>query len=131
MSKCEHLNAKFSITITRAIDAYIQTSEIRDNVAVTSETPTNIRVAVSCADCNHVGIYNAYNNFHPIAAQKWPTWLLNRLIPLRARNAAVQEACLACDVPPSNHPSWPLLIPQKPYVIVDYGHGWQLVEQQS
>jgi hypothetical protein len=132
MSKCDHLNAKFQIVIERWLDAQIQTSEISDAVNISRDTPQRIRVQVVCPDCGLTRAYAAYNpviyaeifGADPRSADRWPTWLLNRLIPLRARNAAVQEACLACNVPPVDHPSWP-------HVVTDYGHGWQLVEQAA
>lgn len=132
MPKCDHQNAKFQIVIERWLAAQIQTSEIHDTVNVTRDTPASIKVQVNCPDCDFMRRFNAYNvNLYNTAfggfgkaVDKWPTWLLNRIIPLRAQNATVHEACLACHVPPVDHPSWP-------HVVTDYGHGWQLVEQQA
>lgn len=112
--KCDHLNAKFEIVIERWCDAYIQISEICDNVRITRDVPFAIKVQVNCPDCEFTNRYNAYNT--TIAAEPgrygggrgaaWPIWLRNRLIPLRTQNAAVQEACLACGVLPATHPAW-------------------------
>jgi hypothetical protein len=114
MSKCDHLNAKYEIVIERWCDAYLQTSEICDNVNVTHDEPVSIKVGVTCPDCEFVSRYNAYsarycektNRLGRAAADRWPTWLLNRLIPLRDRNSSVQEACQACGVLPLKHASW-------------------------
>jgi len=112
--KCDHTNAKFEIVIERWTDAYIRTSEIHDDVNVTHDAPVSIKIGVSCPDCESYRRYNAYsgrycektNQSGLAAVDRWPTWLLNRLIPLRTRNAAVQEACLACGVLPVDHPAW-------------------------
>jgi hypothetical protein len=114
MTKCDHSNAKFEIVIERWCDAYLQTSEICDLVSVMRDVPFAIKVQVVCPDCNFRRRYSAYNTticaedgrFGGSAADRWPAWLLNRLIPLRTQNAAVQEACLACGVQPSKHASW-------------------------
>ena len=111
---CQHPNAKFQIVIERWIDAQTQISEICDAVQITRDIPQRIRVAAVCPDCDRTLVYAAYNpaiyaeiyNTIPHSVDKWPTWLLNRLIPLRARNAAVHEACLVCNVPPIKHASW-------------------------
>mgnify|MGYP007065238654 CR=1 FL=1 len=103
---CQHDAARFEITITRRVDAEIQISEIYDNVLVLRDAPTTIRIAVNCPECDFSAVYNAYHIGYPSAGLRWPTWLLNRLIPLRASHAAVHEACLACHVPPAQHASW-------------------------
>ncbi len=114
MPRCDHSNAKFEIVIERWCDAYIQNSEIYDEVRVTRDAPMIIKVQVLCPDCDFLRRYNAYsaeycrltNKLGQVAANRWPTWLLSRLIPLRTRNAAVQEACLACGIPPARHAEW-------------------------
>ena len=111
---CQHQNANFQIVIERWIDARIQNSEIFDAVQIERDVPQRIRVAVVCPDCGLSRAYAAFNpiiyaeiyNTVPKSVDKWPTWLLNRLIPLRAAHPAVQEACLACDVPPATHAAW-------------------------
>jgi hypothetical protein len=104
---CQHQYATFEITITRQIVALTQISEICDYVTVDRDEATGIRIAVHCRECEHTAVYNAYaTGPNQTAVNKWPTWLLNRLIPLRGQNVTVQEACRACGVPPVDHPSW-------------------------
>lgn len=103
---CKHDAARFEITITRRVDAEIQISEIYDNVLILRDTPTAIRIAVNCPECDFSAVYNAYQVGHLGAGLRWPTWLLTRLIPLRATHPAVHEACRACNVPPAHHAAW-------------------------
>ena len=118
MPKCDHFNAQFKIVIERWCDATIQISKIvetfdYDNVNITHNEPVSIKVRVNCPDCEFVNRYNAYsahyceqtNSLGLAAGSRWPTWLRNRLIPLRALSPTVQEACLACGVPPIHHPA--------------------------
>lgn len=112
--KCDHLNAKYEIVIERWCDAYIQPSEICDMVSVARDDVFCIKVQVRCPDCDFSSRYNAYNpiiaaepgRYGATASHRWPAWLCNRLIPLRSLNTVVQEACLACGVPPLKHASW-------------------------
>jgi hypothetical protein len=114
MPRCDHANAPFLIVIERWCDAYIQTGEIYDKVHVIRDAPMIIKVQVYCPDCEFSSRYNAYSDEYchlknilgRASARRWPTWLLNRLIPLRSQNAVVQEACLACGVPPAKHANW-------------------------
>jgi len=111
MPKCDHANAQFKIVIERWCHATIQISEIADNLNITHDEPVSIKVQVNCPDCDFISRYNAYstrycaenNVLGQTAGSRWPAWLQNRLIPLRALNPTVQEACLACSVPPARH----------------------------
>jgi hypothetical protein len=95
---CKHWCSRLDITITRQMTVVGNEDEIRQN------EPVSMRVAVSCPDCGFSAIFNANNGRYP--GTRWPLWLHNRLISLRARNAAVQEACFVCDVPPTTHASF-------------------------
>lgn len=103
MPRCKHINCAFQIVITRWIDATM--SDGPDfSLDISRDVPESIKVWVRCADCHFESRFNAYNisaTDHPSAALKWPTWLLDRLIPIRTANNAVQEACLACGVLPA------------------------------
>lgn len=107
---CDHYNARFHITIWHELDCELRVTEIHDDVILKSERPTHVRVEVYCPDCELRRTYNAWAH-EPASAARWPQWVIERLIALRAHHEGVHEACAACHVPPATHPAWPLRAP--------------------
>jgi len=100
---CNHLNVTMQIVIERWTDVSVRS----DLAGIDRDSVSALKILINCQDCQHLHRYNAYslawhakNTYGAKAGERWPTWLLNRLIPVRALNAAVQEACQACGVPP-------------------------------